>query len=261
MTARLQHTDWLSGRVPDGVRVQIRKLIEVLGYLPHVQPLGVVTSDAVLLAANRPLLDLLGAMGDEVLGLDWSELMPGWEPRAAEWDGEAEQRTHTFEDYVCGPDDERRWVHVVASPVLTDGGPSSHGRGGGAPALAAWTLFISDRSPRQPGEDERRRGEVLDLLLESPGEFTMKLDRDGRFQFVSPSLCRALGAKPADLLGRHIESRHAALEGYDIAMDSLWIDLAEPPFRTEREMTMRAGGEERRVAWTFEALIEDGGAR
>src|SRR5665647_2765202 len=68
MGPQLQHSDWLTGRVPDEVRAQIRRLVEVLGYLPQLQPLGVVTADAVLLAANQPLLDLLGAGGDDLLG-------------------------------------------------------------------------------------------------------------------------------------------------------------------------------------------------
>ena len=260
MTAQLQHMDWLSGRVPDGVRVQIRKLIEILGYLPHVQPLGVVTADAVLLAANRPLLDLLGAVGDELLGLDWPDLMPGWEQRALDWEREEEPRTHTFEDYVCAAAGERCWVHVVASPVLTDGGPSVADARGGAPALAAWTLFISDRTPHRRSDEDRRRGEVLDLLLESPGEFTMKLDRDWCFEFVSPSLCRALGVRAADLLGRRIDTQHDGISGYEGELGDLWGELARPPFRAEREMAMRTAGDVRSVAWTFEALIEDGGA-
>ena len=49
--------------------------------LPHKQPLAVVTAVAVLLAANRPFLDLLGASGDEQLGDDWDDFMPGWSAR------------------------------------------------------------------------------------------------------------------------------------------------------------------------------------
>ena|SRR5450759_2713192 len=82
----LQHSDWLTGRVPRDVRAQIRRLVEALGYL---QPLGVVTADAVLLAANQPLLDLLGAGGDELLGADWADVMPGWEERVRGWNGGA----------------------------------------------------------------------------------------------------------------------------------------------------------------------------
>ena len=61
MTSILQHIDWLNGRVPDAVRAHLRQLVAVVGFLPHKQPLAVVTADAVLLAANRPFLDLLGA--------------------------------------------------------------------------------------------------------------------------------------------------------------------------------------------------------
>ena len=65
MTSILQHIDWLNGRVPDAVRAHLRQLVAVVGFLPHKQPLAVVTADAVLLAANRPFLDLLGTSSDE----------------------------------------------------------------------------------------------------------------------------------------------------------------------------------------------------
>lgn len=64
---QLQHSDWLTGWVPDEVREQIRRLVEVLGYLPHLQPLGA----------------------------DWADVMPGWEKRVRGWDegGVEEPRT------------------------------------------------------------------------------------------------------------------------------------------------------------------------
>ena len=52
MSPILQHSDWLHGRVPDTVRALLRQLVEVVGFLPHPQPLGVITADAVLLAAT-----------------------------------------------------------------------------------------------------------------------------------------------------------------------------------------------------------------
>ena len=67
MTSILQHIDWLNGRVLDAVRAHLRQLVAVVGFLPHEQPLAVVTADAVLLAANRPFLDLLGTSSDEQL--------------------------------------------------------------------------------------------------------------------------------------------------------------------------------------------------
>jgi PAS domain-containing protein len=178
----LNHSDWLTGRVPDEVREQIRRLVEVLGYLPHLQPLGVVTADAVLLAANQPLLDLLGAGGDELLDADWADVMPGWQERAQAWDEEGAEvpRTHAFEERVVGEGGREIRAHVVATPVVTGGAEDGDASADGDLALAAWTLFISDLSPVPPDEVVRRRHEILELLLGSPGEYVIKLDAAGR---------------------------------------------------------------------------------
>jgi len=154
--------------VPDEVREQIRRLVEVLGYLPHLQPLGA----------------------------DWADVMPGWEKRVRGWDegGVEEPRTHSFEEHVVRAGGKEVWAHVVATPVVTEGAEGGEpGVTDAAPALAAWTVFLSDCSPRLPDEVERRRREILELLLESPGDFVVKLDADGRVEFMSPSLCAALG--------------------------------------------------------------------
>ena len=121
MTSILQHSDWLNGRVPDTVRLRLRQLVEVVGYLPHHQPLAVITADAVLLGANRPFLDLLGASGDEDLGSDWDDFMPGWTHRTG---GGDEPHICAFEDYLL-PGDGR--AGVGARRRL----PGVHSRGGG----------------------------------------------------------------------------------------------------------------------------------
>src|SRR5450830_117891 len=161
MGPQLQHSDWLTGCVPDEVREQIRRLVEVLGYLPHLRPLGVVTADAVLLDANQPLLDLLGAGGDELLGADWADVMPGWEERVRGWDAEGaeEPRTHTFEEHVVGAGGLELWAHVVATPVVTERAEDEVAGAVAPRGLAAWTVFLSDCSPRLSDEVERRRRE------------------------------------------------------------------------------------------------------
>ena len=118
MTSILQHIDWLNGRVPDSVRVRLRQLVEVVGYLPHHQPLAVITADAVLLGANLPFLDLLGASGDEHLGSDWDDFMPGWSQRTG---GGDEPHICAFEDYLLPTGGEPVWVRVVACPVFAPG--------------------------------------------------------------------------------------------------------------------------------------------
>ena len=198
MATILQHSDWLNGRVPDSVRAHLRQLVEVVGYLPHRQPLGVITADAVLLAANRPFLDLLGASGDEQLGADWDDFMPGWSERTGALGGEGELLfTQAFEDYLLPCDGKPVWVRVVACPVFTPEPAAETG----TEVLAAWALFVLDQRPGAQEVDEHRRGAILDLLLESPREFVVQLDPDGRLRYLSPSLRRALGVF-ADEIGR-----------------------------------------------------------
>jgi hypothetical protein len=162
MAAVLHHTDWLTGRVPDDVRAQIRRLVEVVGYLPYPQPLGIVTADAVLLAANRPFLDLLGATGDEQLDADWDDFMPGW----STWTGgavtgaPARPRTLAFEERLLQRGGEQLLVRVVANPVFA---PAPGGDP--EPALAAWTLFVVGHRPRELGRVRRPRGEQARLRL------------------------------------------------------------------------------------------------
>jgi PAS domain-containing protein len=244
MGPRLKHSDWLTGRVPDEVRAQIRRLVEVLGYLPHLQPLGVVTADAVLLAANQPLLDLLGAAGDELLGADWADVMPSWEERVRSWDAEdcEKPRTHTFGDHVVCAGGREAWAHVVATPVLTEGAEGGGGDVDGPPALAAWTVFLNDCGPRYPDEAERRRREILDLILESPGEFVVKLGGDGRVEFVSPSLCAALGCSADVVLGRSPGNDQGFAEAFRTELAGVWAELARPPFGAERELTLQTPG-------------------
>ena len=256
MASLLQHSDWLNGRVPDEVRAQLRQLVEVVGYLPYPQPLGVITADAVLLAANRPFLELLRAAGDDLLGADWDDFMPGWSERVGRDAPAVSPRTHAFEDYVLAGDGEPVWVSVVASPILTPGVSGEPDE-----ALAGWTLFVIDQTPREGDSDERRRREILELLLESPTEFVVHLDAAGHVRFLSPALRRALGMGGMIEEGRHLADAHGQAMGRGFADDfrGLLDVLARPPFRAQREMIMATPSGERVVEWDFESLLADGG--
>ena len=253
MTSILQHSDWLNGRVPDTVRLRLRQLVEVVGYLPHHQPLAVITADAVLLGANRPFLDLLGASGDEHLGSDWDDFMPGWTQRTG---GGDDPHICAFEDYLLPTDGEPVWVRVVACPVFAPGvGDESE------EALAAWALFVLDRRPGREDSDEHRRRAILDLLLEIPSEFVVQLAPDGTLDYVSPSLRRALGVFGDGAEGKSLEAMHAFIaDDFRGRFTHLMERLLAPPFEAEFEMTMTTSGAARVVQWRFESLLADGGA-
>ena len=262
MTSMLQHTDWLNGRVPDAVRARLRQLVEVVGYLPHHQPLAVITADAVLLAANRPFLDLLGASDDELLGADWDDFMPGWSMRSgvdaggvARGKGAREPDILAFEDYVLAATGEPVWVRAVACPVFTPGlGDESE------EALCAWALFVLDRRPGRADADEHRRRAILELLLESPSEFVVQLAPDGRVEYVSPSVRRALGVFGDGLEGEPLARAHALMaDEFDGRFTVMLERLLAPPYRAEFEMAMTTTGAQRVVQWRFESLLGDGG--
>ncbi len=193
MAAQLEHLDWLRGRVPADVRAQIRTVVQVLGCIPHKQPLAVVTADGVLLAANRPLLDLVGCAADDLLESDWADLMPGWDERAALWAEAEEPDTHTFDAHVVCAGGLRRWTHVVAVPV-TAVEPVPAGLEPPV-ALAAWTVFVRDDGPQPPMGGEKGHRETVEMLLDSPGEYAVRLDARGAVELVSPSLRRVSGAR------------------------------------------------------------------
>lgn len=167
MVARLAHTDWLAGRVPAGVRTRIRWVVEVLGYVSHEQPLAVVTADGITLAANAPLLDLVGWPADDLLESDWADLMPCWHQRTSSWDEAGAPDTHAFDAHLCCAGARRRWAHVVAVPVTVEEEVST---GLESPlALAAWTVFVNDDSPRYAVGAERVRRDTAEMFLDSPG--------------------------------------------------------------------------------------------
>jgi PAS domain S-box-containing protein len=254
MTSILQHIDWLNGRVPDVVRAHLRQLVEVVGFLPHEQPLAVVTADAVLLAANRPFLDLLGTSGDEQLGADWDDFMPGWSARTRSGGDAGDPRTLAFEDYLLPGAGDPVWVRVVACPVFTPDDADGE-------ALAAWALFVLDQRPGVRGGDERRRAAILDLLLESPNEFVVQLGPEGAIEYLSPSLRRAIGAFGDGAEGKPLAALHAlAGHGFAERFQRLLDELLEPPFRSEFEMAMTGAEGVRIIQWRFESLLADGGA-
>jgi PAS domain S-box-containing protein len=264
MTSILQHSDWLNGRVPDSVRAHLRQLVEVVGYLPREQPLGVVTADAVLLAANRPLLDLLGASRDEQLGSDWDDFMPGWSSHTGRRGDRAEAFcTRAFEDYLLPVGGRPAWVRVVACPVFAPeiGGDGVEQTGDVGEALAAWAVFILDERPGAPDRDERQHRAILDLLLESPSEFVVQLAPDGRIQYLSPSLRRALGVFGDGAEGGPLEAVHAlADQEFAARFPSLLEELHRAPYRTEFEMSMTTAQSEHIIQWRFESQLADGGA-
>jgi PAS domain-containing protein len=97
-------------------------LTRVVGHLPHPQPLAIVSSDGWVLAANRPLLEVLGCGEREVVGAPWALFLPAWATRDHLGD-----RLECFEAWLVTPRQGRKvWVHVLADPLCEEAVAQAH---------------------------------------------------------------------------------------------------------------------------------------
>jgi PAS domain-containing protein len=65
-------------RLPAAVYAELGRLSDKLAEKKNWQPFVVVGRDGRVLAANRPLLELLGRGEAELLGSSWDAVMPSW---------------------------------------------------------------------------------------------------------------------------------------------------------------------------------------
>jgi PAS domain-containing protein len=109
----------------EAVFEELTALARVMAHLPHAQPFAAVSADGWVLAANRPMVELLGCQERELVGSPWSVFLPAWDERAHPLPTEGVQ---CFESVLQSPwrPDDVAWVHVVADPVGGDVGPHAY---------------------------------------------------------------------------------------------------------------------------------------
>ncbi len=104
----------------------------------------------------------------------------------------------------------------------------------------------------------RRSEEAYRLLVENQTDLVVKVDKDGRFLFVSPSYCRLFGKTPEELLGKtfmplvHEEDRAATAK----AMEALWA----PPYTAAMEQRALTKEGWRWLAWSDKAVVDASGS-
>ena len=122
-------------------------LLRVVSHLPHAQPFVVVSADGRVLAANRPLMELVGCGPKDLIGAVWSSMLPAWA-------GHGERGPHRgvecFEGRLLWPRRPGRppWVHVVADPM---------GEGADAGAYALFLTLLPRDGLAEIGAGHRRR--------------------------------------------------------------------------------------------------------
>jgi PAS domain S-box-containing protein len=233
---------WLAAPLPFALRQRVETVFEVLSHLPLEQPLAVVSDAGRTVAVNAPLLELMGDAGPSLIGRQWSSVMPGWTDRARGFSRQGEQ---VFEEHLLRTDGRQVWVRVSLGPVAERDERRA----------MAYLLFISKPDVETVDHEEvRRLRKSLHLLAETQTDLVVEVDRDGLMTFVSPSLCRAIGASEKELLGTRFIGR---VRAQDRAAVAAALDAAlKPPFAGEVTATLAAGGAA--LAWQLDAVIGDG---
>jgi|GEM_PF-2434982 len=110
---------------------------------------------------------------------------------------------------------------------------------------------------RQAEEALRAREEEYRLLVENQSDLVVKVDQEGRFEFVSPSYCKLFGKSEAELLGHnfvpliHEDDRADTLQ----AMENLY----QPPYRVQLEQRAMTADGWRWLQWVDTAILDEAG--
>ena len=234
---------WMAPQLPYALRQRIETMFEVLAHLPLKQAVAVVADAGKTVALNAPLLELLGGTRPELLGRQWSGVMPGWSDRAHGFRREGEQ---VFEEYLARAGGERLWVRISLGQIAERGEQRA----------MAYMLFINRPDVETIDHDEVRRLRTsLQLLADTQTDYVVEVDRDGLMTFVSPSFCRAVGASERDLTHDGFIAR---LREEDRAAAAAALEQAlKPPFAGEMRARL-ASAPDRELVWQIDAVIGDG---
>ena len=234
---------WMAPKLPYALRQRVETMFEVLAHLPLRQPVAVVADAGKTIALNAPLLELVGGTRPQLLGRQWSSVMPGWSDRARGFRREGEQ---VFEEHLERAGGEQLWVRVSLVPIAERGEQRA----------MAYMLFINKPDVETIDHDEvRRLRKSLQLLADTQTDYVVEVDRDGLMTFASPSFCRAVGASERDLTQERFitrlreEDRAAAVSALEQAL--------KPPFAGEMCARL-ASAPDRELVWQIDAVIGDG---
>ncbi len=154
---------------------------------------------------------------------------------------------HQIEMRVCLPDGDIRWIEATGNAERDANGEAIVMRG-----------LVRDISERKQAAQSLHDSEgKFRLLVENQTDLVVKVDCDGRFEFVSPSYCRLFGKSESELLGNRFlplvhEDDRATTEA---AMQQLYA----PPHRCYLEQRAMTADGWRWLGWSDNAVLDDDG--
>ncbi|MCD6389921.1 MAG: PAS domain S-box protein, partial [Desulfobulbaceae bacterium] len=124
--------------------------------------------------------------------------------------------------------------------------------------LKVAACLISDSFARQHSQQVLQESEQkYRLLVENQSDMVVKVDLQGRFQFVSPSYCRTFAKTEAELIGNtfmplvHEEDQQATAQ----AMEA----LSRPPYECYLEQRAKTANGWRWFAWADKTVLDEAG--
>jgi len=124
-------------------------------------------------------------------------------------------------------------------------------------ALLAFRVTRDNEELRRASSELRESEAKYRLLVENQTDLIVKVDLQGRFEFVSPSYCRLFGKTEEELLGRtfmplvHEDDRDATADAMQ--------DLHHPPYQCQLEQRAMTTRGWRWLAWSDTAVTDDDG--
>ena len=197
--------------------------------------------DYRFLAVNPAFERATGLKSENIVGKTVLEVMPQTEPYWIEKYGQVALTGEPvlFEDYSRELD---KFFQVTAF----------------RPAVNRFACIFADITVRKKAEQALRDSEELyRLIVDNQTDLMVKVDTEGRFQFVSPSYCKTFGKTREELLGNafmplvHPEDREITAK----AMEALY----RPPYTAYVEQRAFTKDGWRWLGWMDTAVLDENG--